>query len=369
MTLTVGLTKGSGLAPNQPYHQGRTTRRRPRSFWTLVVAPVSACLFFASLSLQSRLRVPPDNGGGVDAVGSLPVSASAGNATVTEPWASPYQVDCSAVATAPEAGEGGNDGGGGVFVTTKTDPPFRMNIHDPSRDGVSREIQQKGCWECKHINDMAAALRTYDGAYFLDVGGNIGMWSLTAASLDRRVFTIEALPANVERICGSVRANPPMAGRIGVLNVAATSEPKTFKFSVPAGNMGGTRVIDAGGGGGNDDEVTVRGATIDSLKLPTDIPVVLKVDVEGHELQALWGAMEFLKKADVVYAAMELRPKLDADERWGTIFRVLTDKGLRPHRVNYEDETPLDVDDLGSWKHFKHPIVKYYDVVWRKDEA
>ena len=94
-------------------------------------------------------------------------------------------------------------------------------------------------------------------------------------------------------------------------------------------------------------------------------PVVMKIDVEGHELQALLGATNFLKSANIVYAMMELRPNLHADGRWKGIFEFLTSKGLKPFRLNYEDETELDVDRLQDWKHFKHPIVKYYDVAWR----
>ena len=56
------------------------------------------------------------------------------------------------------------------------------------------------------------------------------------------------------------------------------------------------------------------------------------------------------------------------DSRWKDIFDILTAKGLKPIRLNYEDETPLDVNRLQDWKHFKHPIVRYYDMVWRLDD-
>merc|ERR1712238_358827 len=118
---------------------------------------------------------------------------------------------------------------------------------------------------------------------------------------------------------------------------------------------GGTRVAVAGNTTAK--EGLVRGIPIDTLNLPLDRPVVMKLDVEGHELQALLGAMQFLKEANVVYAMMELRSGLHRDMRWKNIFEILSSKGLTPFRLNYKDETKLDVHQLNAWKHFKHPIV------------
>ena len=47
------------------------------------------------------------------------------------------------------------------------------------------------------------------------------------------------------------------------------------------------------------------------------------------------------------------------------VFGIFTSKGLMQYRINDEDETVLDVDDLRQWNHFKHPKVRYFDVVWR----
>ena len=60
----------------------------------------------------------------------------------------------------------------------------------------------------------------------------------------------------------------------------------------------------------------LKGVTIDSLNLPIDSPVVMKIDVEGHELEVLLGAIGFLRGANIVYANMELRSNLYTDQRW-----------------------------------------------------
>mmetsp|Transcript_3699 Transcript_3699/g.6757 ORF Transcript_3699/g.6757 Transcript_3699/m.6757 type:complete len:284 (-) Transcript_3699:9-860(-) len=278
-----------------------------------------------------------------------------------EVWRSPHLVDCketeAALTNEPETG---------VFKQTLTEPSFLMNIHNPSNDGVSKIIFDEGCWECSHLKEMLKALSKYDDSYFLDIGGNIGMWSLTAAAANHQTFTIEVLSDNWKRFCKSVNINNSFHNRTHLLNIAASSKPETFRLNVPNNNKGGTRVFAVGNDTHEDGDV--KGVTIDSLNLPIDRPVVMKLDVEGHELHALLGAIDFLKEANIVHAMMELRPNLNGDIQWKMIFDILTSKGLRPFRLNYEDQTELDVKRLDTWKHFKHPIVKYYDVAWRLDD-
>jgi len=81
----------------------------------------------------------------------------------------------------------------------------------------------------------------------------------------------------------------------------------------------------------------VEGLPISDLGLPKERPVVLKVDVEGHEMEALSGAKHFLcsNSTVIVLASMELRAaslkshQSDALE----IFKCLSKKGLVPYAV------------------------------------
>ena len=166
-----------------------------------------------------------------------------------------------------------------------------MNIYNPSKDGVSKEIFDKGCWECGHLKDMLRALSSHPDSYFLDIGGNIGMWSLTAAAANYESFTIEALPDNCKRFCKSVEKNS-FHNVTHLMNVAATSEAARFRMNVPQGNVGGTRVYPVGEDTEDGDNGVVMGIPIDSLNLPMNRPVVMKIDVEGHELQALLGCYD-----------------------------------------------------------------------------
>jgi FkbM family methyltransferase len=277
-------------------------------------------------------------------------------------FGSPHLLDCNTISMDDPSDNG-------MFVTTKTNPPFLMNIHNPKEDEVSNHVYDNGCWECSHIQGMLGALDKYSNSYFLDIGGNIGMWTLSAAAAKKQTFTIEPSPENFKRICKTVNKNA-FHDRIHLMTIAATTKPETFRLNVPRGNKGGTSVtpVSEQDDLAKDDVNVIKGFRIDSLNLPTDRPVVMKVDVEGHELQALLGAMSFLQSANIVYAMMELRPNLHMDGGWKNIFDVLVSKGLEPSRLDNEGETKLDVNDLSQWKNQKHPKVRYYDVIWRMKE-
>jgi FkbM family methyltransferase len=276
-------------------------------------------------------------------------------------FGSPHLLDCNTISMDDPSDNG-------MFVTTKTDPPFLMSIHNPKEDEVSRHVQENGCWECSHIQGMLGALDKYPNSYFIDIGGNIGMWTLSAAAAKKQTFTIEPSPDNFKRICKTVNKNA-FHDRIHLMTIAATTKPETFRLNVPRGNKGGTSVTSVSEQDdlAKEDVNVIKGFRIDSLNLPTDRPVVMKVDVEGHELQALLGAMSFLQSANIVYAMMELRPNLHKDDGWKKIVDVLVSKGLEPFMLA-NGETKLDVNDLSQWKHPKHPKVRYYDVVWRMKE-
>mmetsp|Transcript_34473 Transcript_34473/g.61997 ORF Transcript_34473/g.61997 Transcript_34473/m.61997 type:complete len:390 (-) Transcript_34473:72-1241(-) len=290
-------------------------------------------------------------------------------------WTSPHLVDCRKVAKAMAKEE---ETGMFMPINANTLPFsgarnkfFLMNIHNPLKDTVSYKIFKEGCFECDHLAIMLSAFSKYPDSYLLDIGGNIGMWSLVAAAANHQTFTIEPFVKNYQRICKSVDKNS-FYDQVHLINIAATSQNTTFRIDVPSKNKGGGRVEAVENADNIDDEYIVQGVPIDSLKLPTDRPILMKVDVEGHELQALIGGIDFLQHANIVYAMTELRPTFQSDSKtfssWNKIFGILTSKGLQPYRIDDDNETKLNVNRLHEWRHIKHPSVRYFDVVWRKDD-
>lgn len=126
------------------------------------------------------------------------------------------------------------------------------------------------------------------GSVVLDVGANIGIYSLLAAKRGARVFAIEADSKNAEMLRRNVQLND-MAEPITITEMAATECPKTVILFRNPDNCGGSSMF------AGVDGVEVQGRTVDSLDLP---PIdVCKMDIEGSEVFALRGMEDTIRRS------------------------------------------------------------------------
>jgi FkbM family methyltransferase len=177
----------------------------------------------------------------------------------------------------------------GKLLTTSTVPSFQMQIHDTDKDRfVSKDIEEKGCFECDILQAAMNALKSTPDSVLVDIGGNIGLYSLTAAAMGRQSYTFEPAKVNYGRICQSIAANPGFEQRMTIVNRAVTSESMVVQFDTKdaGGNFGGLRFTRHQSGSERDDHELVEGVDyangvmLDSLignPLLTSKPVVLKV--------------------------------------------------------------------------------------------
>jgi 2-polyprenyl-3-methyl-5-hydroxy-6-metoxy-1,4-benzoquinol methylase len=103
--------------------------------------------------------------------------------------------------------------------------PFPMFVHDPKICRfISGEILSRGHWEPQLTLELLEHLGPpSSGRVFLDIGSNIGWFSLTAAAAGHRVIAIDALRTNVELLMRSISANPQFQELIEVFHYAVSS--------------------------------------------------------------------------------------------------------------------------------------------------
>jgi FkbM family methyltransferase len=153
---------------------------------------------------------------------------------------------------------------------------------------------------------VALRLLAGPGASALDVGANVGFWTVPlavrAATLGGRVHAFEPVPANRERLAANTRLNG-VDGHVVVVPVALSDEDGTAamtlreEFAAGAGTGNAAVVVDDG----QDDRfetVEVRTARLDSLAGGLGVArlAVVKVDIEGHEDRFLAGAVATLDR-------------------------------------------------------------------------
>lgn len=93
-------------------------------------------------------------------------------------------------------------------VRTKTKPKFTICIFPSVEDRyVSASIRSNGNWELHITNLIKKSLNAHPHAIFLDIGANIGYFSLLAAAMNRKVVAVEANPTAIRLFHASVLRN------------------------------------------------------------------------------------------------------------------------------------------------------------------
>lgn len=288
-------------------------------------------------------------------------------------------LDCSVLLVQPIEPDSG------MFVSGAGGGGFQINIHNPREDiWVSKAIQKDGCFECDLVDIVTGALQqAAPDSFLLDIGGNIGLYSLAAANKGFDTFTFEPFRKNYRRICKSIAANDGFSKHMTLFDRALALEPMVVKFDesqLANRNFGGVAVKQQSGSHGSQEDVKTGisgvdyslGITLDSLSsfLPKDRPVVIKVDVEGHECNALAGGLEYLNQLDIRYVAVEWsRARLVECVHREDIFALFAKNGLKPYMRIPNGWHELDPTNWSNWTRpdTATPQDGLFDMAWGKD--
>jgi FkbM family methyltransferase len=172
------------------------------------------------------------------------------------------------------------------------DLPGRVQYVDPDDQFVGAAIVRDRVYEPHLTRAISDVLKEGDG--FIDVGANIGWFSLLAASIvgvTGRVLAVEADPANVGLVLRSAHASG--FGNVRAVSAAAGATSGAMLLQ-RAGGSNGVVYLSADAPAPGDRWVPA--VTLDSLSGMMNSVRVVKVDVEGAELLVLWGASEMITR-------------------------------------------------------------------------
>lgn len=162
---------------------------------------------------------------------------------------------------------------------------------DPSVDkGVELSLFETGTYEKGTIQLLNDLLKP--GSTFLDIGANIGLLSAIASKrvgANGKVIAVEANPKTVEILRHNLALNHCENVEIYPLALGSENGTATLYENWDV-NRGGASLLSQGDDTGI--EVPVR--RLDEL-LTDETVDVLKIDVEGFELEVLKGGLELLK--------------------------------------------------------------------------
>ncbi|GAB1269184.1 hypothetical protein NBRC116493_24370 [Aurantivibrio infirmus] len=182
---------------------------------------------------------------------------------------------------------------------------------------VDRRLKAKQPYENEQIDFVLTQIRLKSVDWFIDVGANIGLYSLLVAKNSqqiKKVFAIEAQVENYNQLCGNIFLNK-FDRIIHPINIGASDRKNKTTFLRNMGNSTGTSRIQETAPSTTkfhrfeEDSIVVD--TLDSIiskqyaaeqdlgsdNSPKDVHnknLFFKIDVEGHELNVLKGMRELL---------------------------------------------------------------------------
>lgn len=149
--------------------------------------------------------------------------------------------------------------------------------------------------------DMAFVLHLLrKGDAFLDVGSNVGVYSILAAGRGANVLAIEPVPATYEQLLDNIHLNR-FQGQIDARNMGVGSELGELQFSTQTGPT--NHVLTQGEP--TDHAVTVAVDALDTIATGWG-PTMIKIDVEGFEANVIRGATSLLAQNSLQAVLIEL---------------------------------------------------------------
>ncbi len=167
---------------------------------------------------------------------------------------------------------------------TFTQTPFGYWLAGP-------KAMQAGFFEAEEFSLIANHLKSAD--VFVDIGANVGYFTLLACSMGKQVIAVEPLWANLRYLYANIERNG-WTGGVEVYPVGLSDKPEVKALY---GSGTDASLVPGWSGASESFKRMISVTTLDILLGDrfVDRRVVIKMDIEGHEYHALLGALNTLK--------------------------------------------------------------------------
>jgi FkbM family methyltransferase len=227
--------------------------------------------------------------------------------------------------------------GQGVGLTNLIDEtPIYINSND---FGGPANFINGGKYEEEYFAVLASFKKP--NSVFLDIGANLGVFSLRLAPMMRSgtVHAFEPNPKIRQLLERSVHLNG-ISNLVTIHGFGLSDQNKTLTFNVPDGHAGGGSVVS--------DTATVPTIKIDVRTLDSALPNfrfdIAKIDVEGHELHALRGMQDTLVRspdAVLIFEKLGTDSGIEAD-----LLALFTSHGFNLYRIDGIRLVPVSLEEF-----------------------
>lgn len=223
-----------------------------------------------------------------------------------------------------------------VYLKTLSYPPIFVfpEIKDKY---VSKEIIHNGIHEGYNVNFMIGLMKQFPNAVFIDIGANVGPFSIPIAALGYRVIAIESLLENVMRLCASMK-KAKLDDRLTIVYNALTDMREKVAHVWSPGYISLAHISHATKGNASVDSTILD----DLLEIYNFTQVIMRIDVRTKEDEVLNGAHIFFQRVRVERVLLNF-----ASHRYWVsgrfIARFMKDNNMQP------DVSEKAKDDFSQW--------------------
>lgn len=213
------------------------------------------------------------------------------------------------------------------------------SMHCFKGDLITRKVKKKGLFEKPTLQFIRNLLSDIDQPVMVDVGANIGNHSLDFSTYAKTVYSFEPVDFIFEVLKKNVEQNH-IKNIVLTKNALSNEEGESIIYIVPD-NIGASSLDERADGL---EKIKVRKIIGDEYfnKINPDRIDFIKVDVEGHEEEALRGLMVTIKKYKPIIMMEWCDPK--------AIKKINESQFLELIKVDYTIQVLGNNRDEGYWK-------------------
>lgn len=180
----------------------------------------------------------------------------------------------------------------------------QLFVHEAGDMHVSKAIKETGQWEIFETQLIAACL--IGATNFIDVGANIGYYSILASALQPSlaIYAFEPEPKNAALLLKSKALNG--ANNIHLEQAGLAAKNSTIELFLSENNFGDHQIYDRGE---TRESVSVKVLNGSDFLLSRIQSIdVLKIDTQGAEFEVISGLLPLLKQSPDVQMVLEFWP-------------------------------------------------------------
>ena len=233
-------------------------------------------------------------------------------------------------------------------VKLRNEISFKITLYNDN-DFISSWIDKYGIWEENNTNYILDLMNDNQNtdAIIIDVGANIGYYSLLSAAMGYTCYSFEPDPSNFDKLNSSIKLNN-FDNKIKLYkNALSNKANEKIILSTVAGtivNHGCLTVLK--------DFISTSSNTVQCVTLKLDDVInkndkilLIKIDVEGFEPEVIEGSLELIKSGNIQHILIEISPKFRKIEDYIKMIFILVQNNYTKI-INLDSRKILHYEEL-----------------------